>query len=244
MAEEERVVEEVNEKEIEYSRRTGSIRTSTWTKEEDAILTDLVKLYNGKNWKKVASRLPNKQNSQCLHRWQKVLNPALVKGPWEKEEDKQLIKLVGEYGVKRWSTIAKFIKGRMGKQCRERSDNAIKNHWHCKVKKKMQVVSSQLYSPVVLHGTNNSNNNHTIEDDRVSKEVTIERHSSSKLFEGYDPNNNHNNNHNDKAPVPAYDEAHSASSSYCCYRFMRLLRMSAATFPNTPSIIRKSSRRN
>lgn len=22
---------------------------------------------------------------QCLHRWQKVLNPELVKGPWSKE---------------------------------------------------------------------------------------------------------------------------------------------------------------
>ncbi|KAF4367821.1 hypothetical protein F8388_016644 [Cannabis sativa] len=222
MAEEERVVEEVNEKEIEYSRRTGSIRTSTWTKEEDAILTDLVKLYNGKNWKKVGQ-------------WHNHLDPSLNKNPWTEEEESTLIKYHQIYGNK-WADIAKFLPGR--------SDNAIKNHWHCKVKKKMQVVSSQLYSPVVLHGTNNSNNNHTIEDDRVSKEVTIERHSSSKLFEGYDPNNNHNNNHNDKAPVPAYDEAHSASSSYCCYRFMRLLRMSAATFPNTPSIIRKSSRRN
>ena len=24
---------------------------------------------------------------QCLHRWQKVLNPDLVKGPWTKEVD-------------------------------------------------------------------------------------------------------------------------------------------------------------
>ncbi|XP_060972350.1 transcription factor MYB3R-2-like [Cannabis sativa] len=167
--------------------------------------------------------------------WHNHLDPSLNKNPWTEEEESTLIKYHQIYGNK-WADIAKFLPGR--------SDNAIKNHWHCKVKKKMQVVSSQLYSPVVLHGTNNSNNNHTIEDDRVSKEVTIERHSSSKLFEGYDPNNNHNNNHNDKAPVPAYDEAHSASSSYCCYRFMRLLRMSAATFPNTPSIIRKSSRRN
>ena len=24
---------------------------------------------------------------QCLHRWQKVLNPNLTKGPWTKDED-------------------------------------------------------------------------------------------------------------------------------------------------------------
>lgn len=27
----------------------------------------------------------NKTDVQCLHRWQKVLNPQLVKGPWSAE---------------------------------------------------------------------------------------------------------------------------------------------------------------
>jgi len=35
---------------------------------------------------------------QCLHRWQKVLNPELVKGPWTKDEDAKIIELVGELG--------------------------------------------------------------------------------------------------------------------------------------------------
>ena len=29
--------------------------------------------------------VPNRTDVQCLHRWQKVLNPTLVKGPWTKE---------------------------------------------------------------------------------------------------------------------------------------------------------------
>ena len=29
--------------------------------------------------------IPGRTDVQCLHRWQKVLNPELVKGPWTKE---------------------------------------------------------------------------------------------------------------------------------------------------------------
>ena len=53
-------------------------------------------------------------------RWQKVVNPSLVKGPWTKEEDEQVRDLVKKYGPKRWSMIAKHLNGRIGKQCRER----------------------------------------------------------------------------------------------------------------------------
>ncbi|KAM7513169.1 hypothetical protein LguiB_012044 [Lonicera macranthoides] len=62
---------------------------------------------------------------QCLHRWQKVLNPELVKGPWTKEEDEIIIQLVSEYGAKKWSTIAQHLTGRIGKQCRERWHNHL-----------------------------------------------------------------------------------------------------------------------
>lgn len=32
-----------------------------------------------------AEHFPERTDVQCLHRWQKVLNPELVKGPWTKE---------------------------------------------------------------------------------------------------------------------------------------------------------------
>jgi len=35
-----------------------------------------------------------------------VLNPNLVKGPWTKEEDETLTKMVEKYGAKNWSAIA------------------------------------------------------------------------------------------------------------------------------------------
>ena len=56
------------------------------------ILTNFFPLdFNGRSWKKIAERLPNRTNVQCLHRWQKVLNPELVKGPWTEEEDQKNI---------------------------------------------------------------------------------------------------------------------------------------------------------
>ncbi|KAK4485872.1 hypothetical protein RD792_008523 [Penstemon davidsonii] len=62
---------------------------------------------------------------QCLHRWQKVLNPDLVKGPWSKEEDEMIIEMVNKYGPKKWSTISQHLPGRIGKQCRERWHNHL-----------------------------------------------------------------------------------------------------------------------
>ena len=62
---------------------------------------------------------------QCLHRWQKVLNPDLVKGPWTAEEDAKIIELVTALGPKRWSKIAQELPGRIGKQCRERWYNHL-----------------------------------------------------------------------------------------------------------------------
>lgn len=37
---------------------------------------------------------------------------ATVKGPWAKEEDDVVIRLVGQYGPKRWSLIASNLPGR------------------------------------------------------------------------------------------------------------------------------------
>lgn len=78
-----------------------------------------------KNWKLIAERLPDRTEVQCLHRWQKVLKPTLVKGPWTAEEDRKVIELVKKYGPKKWSLIASQLPGRIGKQCRERWTNHL-----------------------------------------------------------------------------------------------------------------------
>ncbi|XP_077907948.1 myb-related protein B isoform X3 [Ictidomys tridecemlineatus] len=96
-----------------------------WTHEEDEQLRALVRQFGQQDWKFLASHFPNRTDQQCQYRWLRVLNPDLVKGPWTKEEDQKVIELVKKYGTKKWTLIAKHLKGRLGKQCRERWHNHL-----------------------------------------------------------------------------------------------------------------------
>lgn len=103
-----------------------------WIKEEDDLLRIIVTEHNEKNWKNIAAalnrRFPSgvqRNDVQCLHRWQKVLQPGLKKGPWTAEEDSTITRLVAEVGANKWSYIAKHLPGRIGKQCRERWFNHL-----------------------------------------------------------------------------------------------------------------------
>jgi hypothetical protein len=96
-----------------------------WTTEEDALLKNSVATHDGKSWKPVAAFFDGKSEAQCLHRWTKVLNPLLTKGPWTVEEDRKVVDLVQKHGAKKWSVIANYLPGRIGKQCRERWHNHL-----------------------------------------------------------------------------------------------------------------------
>lgn len=110
-----------------HRRTTGPIRRAKggWTAEEDETLRNAVAAFKGKHWKKIAEFFADRSEVQCLHRWQKVLNPELVKGPWTQEEDDKIVELVAKYGPTKWSLIAKSLPGRIGKQCRERWHNHL-----------------------------------------------------------------------------------------------------------------------
>lgn len=51
---------------------------------------------DGERWSRVwcvllcVAVFQGRTDGQCQHRWQKVLNPELVKGPWTKEEDQKV----------------------------------------------------------------------------------------------------------------------------------------------------------
>ncbi|CAL9117811.1 unnamed protein product, partial [Musa textilis] len=108
-------------------RTSGPTRRakSGWTPQEDETLRKAVEAYEGRCWKKIAESFPDRTEVQCLHRWQKVLNPELIKGPWTPEEDEKITSLVAKYGPKKWSVIANSLPGRIGKQCRERWHNHL-----------------------------------------------------------------------------------------------------------------------
>jgi len=104
-----------------------SSKSNSWTQEEDQVIMEAFSYEAGQFWKEMVDQLKDsgKSPSQCLHRWQKVLDPKLVKGSWTKEEDEMLVDLVERLGPKNWSTIAKNLNGRIGKQCRERWYNHL-----------------------------------------------------------------------------------------------------------------------
>ncbi|KAM9859074.1 v-myb avian myeloblastosis viral oncogene homolog-like 2b [Aulostomus maculatus] len=106
-------------------QRDGGRGKVKWTQEEDDKLKALVLKLGPNDWKSVANCLPSHTEHQCQHRWFKVLDPELVKGPWTKEEDEKVIELVNLYGNKQWAMVAKHLKGRLGKQCRERWHNHL-----------------------------------------------------------------------------------------------------------------------
>nr|XP_002119476.1 myb-related protein B-like [Ciona intestinalis] len=104
------------------SKRNAKTR---WSPEEDERLKSLVDKHGVDDFQKVSSYFTDRSDIQCLQRWQKVLSPELIKGPWTKDEDELVVELVKKYGPKKWSLISKHLKGRIGKQCRERWHNHL-----------------------------------------------------------------------------------------------------------------------
>ncbi|CAK9164228.1 unnamed protein product [Ilex paraguariensis] len=51
---------------------------------------------------------------------------TLIKGQWTDEEDRKLVRLIKQHGVRKWAQIAEKMVGRAGKQCRERWHNHLR----------------------------------------------------------------------------------------------------------------------
>lgn len=100
-------------------------KNKRWTKEDDELLFSLVKKTDPINWHQIASNFPNKTTQQVTERWEKVLDPDLVKGNWTREEDEAIINFVRDNGCKNWTRLSSLLPGRIGKQCRERWRNHL-----------------------------------------------------------------------------------------------------------------------
>lgn len=102
---------------------SGNPKGKSWTKEEDELLLLAVKMYNAKNWKLIATKVPGRSSTQCSQRWRRI-QPYKNRFPWSIEEDNSLMELVQKYG-QNWSIIASSLPGRTGKQVRERYLNNL-----------------------------------------------------------------------------------------------------------------------
>jgi myb proto-oncogene protein len=124
MSEEDDMSQDINDTVGTDGERKMGMKGIKWTKSEDSILKSLVEQY-GEKWDIISKHLPDRSDIQCQQRWTKVVNPDLIKGPWTKEEDDKVVELVERYGPKKWTLIARHLKGRIGKQCRERWHNHL-----------------------------------------------------------------------------------------------------------------------
>ncbi|OHT13612.1 Myb-like DNA-binding domain containing protein [Tritrichomonas foetus] len=120
-----------------------------WTEEEDEILRKFVQVH-GKQWNIIATKLPRRTPTQIAARWEKCLNPDLIKGPFTPEEDQLILEFVERNGPHSWPNISQLIPARSPKQCRERwfnhlNPNVLKAAWSYQ-------EDLLIYEQYLLHG--------------------------------------------------------------------------------------------
>jgi hypothetical protein len=107
------------------TRSRGRVKSRVWTPEEDAALADLMQNSPDTPGNVLVQMFPGRNTGQIVARWQRVLNPELVKGCWTGEEDELVVNWVQDHGPTDWSQLATLLPHRIGKQCRDRWTNHL-----------------------------------------------------------------------------------------------------------------------
>ncbi|XP_061347816.1 transcription factor MYB98-like [Gastrolobium bilobum] len=97
------------------------------TKPVNFVVPDEVSCISPMNYyKKVGVNKSNRAYPTTRRTYKVRKKSNIVKGQWTVEEDGLLIQLVEQYGLRKWSHIAQILRGRIGKQCRERWHNHLR----------------------------------------------------------------------------------------------------------------------
>ena len=116
-----------------YNRIRPGINKGSWNKEEDSLLSSLIKKY-GKSWSKISKIIKTRNGKQIRDRYINVLDPNINKNKFTNEEDDLLINLYEKFGPK-WSKIHYYFK--------DRTTDMIKNRFHSTLKKKYEDMKNK-----------------------------------------------------------------------------------------------------
>ncbi|XP_068331688.1 transcription factor WER-like [Pyrus communis] len=110
-------------------------KKALWTKEEDEILLDYIRVHGRGRW----NRIPKvtglrRSGKRCRLRWLNHLSPNVKRGVFSEEEEDLIIRLHNLLG-NRWSLIARRVPGR--------TDNQVKNYWNTHLYKKLNAIKKQ-----------------------------------------------------------------------------------------------------
>jgi hypothetical protein len=83
----------------------------SFSQEEDNRIAKFEETHGIEKISELIPQLPNRTARQIRERYRLYLDPSVLKTPFEYEEDMKLLQYVKEIG-KKWSKIAKLIKGR------------------------------------------------------------------------------------------------------------------------------------
>ena len=169
-----------NEPELESFHMQKRRKAAFWTPIEDQRLLYAMHIYGSDNWIAVAQFVGNhRTKAQCSQRWVRGLDPKVKKEPWTKEEEDELYRLVGIYGVKSWKIISQELKNRSDAQCRYRY-NLLE-----KMKNNGRLMPNREPNPQTNYESSPSEKPETLSESSLPEEKKSYSYSES-IFKGID----------------------------------------------------------